>query len=465
MRSICFGLTLLASVLALGNAGAAPQESAAPVAPPATGALVEEPGLQGAPAAPPSSAATEAAPAPAPVAAPAAAPAAGKAEAGGDKLKPTVTPSGRIQLLVWSDPQNQGDVPDQSVVPDGALKKEWNSSVHLNASATLRFAYPKPVAGFLATGLFTAAVQIRRIFSVPVAGFMLDNQRAGVKIGVGKFVQPTLSVLAPSSFQFSSNWGNVLHATTGAYVAKTFGKVLAQVGFGRPSLPDFTEAFTATASAAPPLPFWEARLAYVDPARKGQVPSGPVRGQHEQPLTISVSGAVGQQRVGVGEKTAVAAVDPTAVDPVIEDVTSWLVSAEALLPLSGFVLAGEYYVGRGANAYNGAVRQRPRVEAATGRHRALFSRGGWLQLSYVLPESITVLGLVGIENVTGDLGYGISVDGPQRVSENRLIATSISKNFEFGMHAGIQLQHQSTSYRGLDTGSIFAVLLESSIVF
>jgi hypothetical protein len=373
--------------------------------------------------------------------------------------------SGRVQLLLWSDPQNQGDVPDASVVPDGSLKKEWGMAIHLNASLGGRFAYPEPIGGFTFSGQVLTAVQIRRIFSVPSAGFLLEHRAAGVKIGAGKFVQPTVSALSPSSFQFSSNWGNLLHATTGAYVAKSHGKLLAQIGFGRPSLPDFTEALTATAGAAPRLPFVEGRLAYIDATRVGEVPSGPVRGTRPGPLTLSLSGAFGQQRAGVGEKAVVQALVPDAAAPRIEDVTSWIVSAEALVPYAGFVLTGEAYVGKGANAYTGAVRQRPRVDAQTGAHRALTSQGGWIQLSYALPEGCTLLALGGLERVSGGLEDGLSVDGPLKIEANRLLAVSFSKDFDAGLHLGLQLQQQSTRYVGARTGTIYAVLAETSLEF
>lgn len=379
--------------------------------------------------------------------------------------RPNVSLFGRVQLLLWSDPQNQGDVPDQSVVPGGSLKKEWGASVHLNAALGGKFTYPEPICGFTISGQVLTAVQIRRIFSVPSAGFTLEHRDAGVKIGVGKFLQPTASPLSPSSFQFSTNWGNLLHASTGAYVAKAHGKLAAQLGFGRPSLPDFTEALTATANAAPRLPFLEGRLSYTDPARLGVVPSGPARGARPQPLSVSVSGAFGQQRVGVGERAAVVAIAPGAVDPLVEDVTSWFVSAEVLVPYAGFVLTGEGYAGKGANAYTGAVRQRPRVDPQSGRHTALSSRGGWIQLSYQLPRQLTVLALAGVERVSDGLDQGVSVDGPLQIEENRLLAASFAKDFAASIHAGVQVQQQRTRYAGAPTGTIYAVLVETSIEF
>lgn len=373
--------------------------------------------------------------------------------------------SGRIQLLLWSDPQNQGDVPDQSVVPDGSLRREWGTSIHLNATLGARFTAPRPIGGFLASGQVLTAVQVRRIFSVPSAGFVLEHRQLGVKIGVGKFIQPTASALAPSSFQFSTNWGNLLHATTGAYAAKTYGRLLAQVGFGRPSLPDFTEALAATSNAAPRLPFVEGRLAYVDPAHIGEVPSGPTRGARAAPLTVSLSGAAGQQRAGVGEKAAVLALAPDAVDPVLEEVPSWFLSAEVLLPYAGFVLTGEAYAGVGANAYTGAVRQRPRVDPATGRHTALASQGGWIQLSCGLPARTTLVALAGLERISSGRDAGVSVDGPLSVRSNRLLAASWSRTFEGALHVGLQVQQQSTRYLGARTGSLYAVLAETSLEF
>ncbi len=385
-----------------------------------------------------------------------------------------VTLSSRVQLLAWSDPQNQGDVPDQSVLPGGSLKKEWGASLHLNATLGARFVYPDPIAGFSASGHLLTAVQVRRIFSVPSAGFVLDSECRGLKIGVGKFLQPTVSTLSPSSFQFSTNWGNLLHASTGAYAAKSFGRLSAQLGVGRPSLPDFTEALTATAGAAPRLPFVEGRLAFTDPTRTGWVPSGPARGARPGPLTVSVSGAHGWQRAGVGERAAVQMQDPLAAAPRVEDLPSWVASAELLLPLpnrvADLVLSGEAYLGEGANAYTGAVRQRPRVDPRTGAHRALSSRGGWIQLSAQLPTSLglpgrtTLVAIAGLERVSADdLAAGLSVEGPLAATENRLLAISLAKDLSGGLHLGVQVQQQRTRYLDQPTGEIYAVLAETSL--
>jgi len=380
--------------------------------------------------------------------------------------KSVVSVFGHVQLLVWTDPQNQGDVPDQTVAPGGSMPKEWNASLHLNASLGGRFTYPKPVAGFIASGEVITAVQIRRIFSVPVAGFTLDNRDIGLKFGFGKFVQPTVSALSPSSFNFSTNWGNLLHATTGGYVAQSLGNVVLQVGGGRPSLPDFTEELSPTPNAAPPLPFAEGRIAYIDRDIIGDVPANPVRGEKPAPLTISVSGAYGQQRVGVGEKPAVAPAAPDAmIEPVVEDLPSWVVSGELLVPLGQFVFAGEAYAGKNANVYTGAVRQRPHIDPMTGRHTSLYSRGAWAQLSWSLPAHVTLLVVGGIERVTKGLDVGVPVDSPLRISENSLVAASLAKNFAFGMHLGVQVQRQSTHYLGLATGRLYAVLAETSIDF
>jgi hypothetical protein len=372
---------------------------------------------------------------------------------------------GRAQLIVGLDPQNQGDVPDVNVAPDGSLKKQWNASVQTNGALGGRFTYPRPIAGFTASGQVTTVLYVRRIFSVTTAGFTLDNPDAGLKIGVGRFVQPTVNSLTPSVFQFSTNWGNLIHETSGAYVAKTLDRFVAQVGVGRPDFVLFTDPIAPTPNAAPRLPFLEGRIAYIDRDLVGELPASAVVGARPSPLTLSISGAVGQQRVGPGEKAGVQAIAPAAVDPSIEDLTSWVLSVEAVVPWRGFVLAGEWYVGKGANAYIGAVRQRPHVDPETGRHTALSSRGGWVQLSYALPDRWTVLAVGGLEHITGGLEAGMPVDGTPRISENRLLAASLSKDFGFGVHTGVQVQHQATHYLGPKDGEMVSVLVESSIDF
>jgi hypothetical protein len=372
---------------------------------------------------------------------------------------------GRAQMIVGIDPQNEGDVPDTSVAPDGASKKEWNASVQMNSALGGRFTYPRPIGGFTASGQVLVVQYVRRVFLISTAGFTLEHPEAGVKIGIGRFVQPTVNTLSPGVFQFSTSWGNLIHATTGAYIARSFDRLVVQGGVGRPDFVLTSGPITASPRAAPRMPFVEGRVAYVDPDIAGELPSGAAVGPRRGALTLGVSVAYGKQRVGVGEKAAVMAASPGAVDPLIEDVSSWLLSAEAILPLGALVLAGEWYIGRGANAYIGAVRQRPVVDPMTGRHTALMSRGGWVQLSYALPRRWIAVALGGLEHVTGGLGDGVPVDGARKISVNRLLTLSLSKNFDFGMHAGVQVQQQSTRYVEHSDGAMYSVLLESSIDF
>lgn len=384
------------------------------------------------------------------------------------KSKANASLSGRAQLIIGIDPQNEGDVPDVNVAPDGSARKEWNASVQMNSALGGRFTYPRPIAGFTASGQVQVVQYVRRVFLISTAGFTLENPELGVKIGVGRFVQPTVNTLSPGVFQFSTNWGNLIHATSGAFVAKSFDRLLVQAGAGRPDFVLTSGPITASPRAAPRLPFVEGRVAYVDPEITGELPSGAVVGARPGALTFAVAGAYGKQRVGVGEKAAVIAVSPGAVDPVIEDVSSWLLSVEAivpLVPLRQLMLVGEWYIGRGANAYIGAVRQRPVVDPMTGRHTALTTRGGWVQLSYALPRRWTVVALGGLEHVTGGFERGVAVDGTPKISVNRLLTLSLAKNFDFGMHAGVQVQQQQTRYVEAPDGRMYSVLLESSIDF
>ena len=372
---------------------------------------------------------------------------------------------GRAQLIVGIDPQNEGDVPDVNVAPDGSSKQEWNASVQMSSALGGRFTSPRQVAGFTASGQVLVVSYVRRIFLISAAGFTLENPEAGVKIGVGRFVQPTVNTLSPGVFQFSTNWGNLIHATSGAYVAKSFDRLLVQVGAGRPDLVLTSGPIAASPRAAPRVPFVEGRIAYIDPGIAGELPSGAVAGARPGSLTLGISGAYGKQRVGVGEKAAVIAASPGAADPMIEDVSSWILSAEAIVPFEKLVLVAEWYLGKGANAYLGAVRQRPVADPVTGRHTALTSRGGWVQLSYSLPRRWTVVALGGLEHVTGGFDEGVAVDGAPKISVNRLLTLSLSKNFDFGMHAGVQVQQQSTRYVEASDGLMYSVLLESSIDF
>ena len=363
--------------------------------------------------------------------------------------------------LVGIDPQNQGDVPDFTALPAG--RKDWNSSFQLNGHLGGRFVLPKKFGGYSVKGTFATALYIRRIFFVPTAVIDFENEKAGVLIRVGKMFAPVVNSLPPGAFQYPNSFGNLVYAMTGANVTKKLGPFIAQVGAGRPDFPVFTSELNPVANANPALPQGEARVAYINRSHVDQLPPWAAGEPTPAPLMISVSGGVGQQRVGPGEKAAVVAASPGAVDPRTEDLLSWIVSAEVVVPVAGLVFASEGFTGVGINNYFGGLRQRPRVDPMTGEHRALRAMGGWAQVSYTRPaKTWTVLALAGVDRVSSGLDYGVGVEGGPAIKQNRLILGSVSRTFA-GLRLGVQFQKLKTTYLGLPNGSLLGVLVDCSI--
>jgi hypothetical protein len=123
------------------------------------------------------------------------------------------------------------------------------------------------------------------------------------------------------------------------------------------------------------------------------------------------------------------------------------------------------FAGRGTNVYFGGIKQRPRVSAETGQHKALGALGGWIQLSYTPVKGWTVLALAGIDTVRSGQDFGVSVDGTPAMKENRLLATSITKNLEGGLRFGVQFQQLQTKYVTLGTGKVLGLLADCSVNF
>jgi hypothetical protein len=374
-----------------------------------------------------------------------------------DLSKPAIKVFGRVQLSVGVDPINSGDVPD-FLAPPEAVKREWNSSFMINGAFGAAFAVPKPVGGFTIKGAFGVGVYIRRILSVSQAFIELENAKVGVKITVGKMIVPTISTPFPGSFQYPAFYGNLAYASTGAKISKTTGPLVTELGAGRPDFPFIAQEITPLALANPPLPFIEGRIAYRNPVLMGELPGSALAGPVQVPLTISVSGALGQLRVGPGEKAGVLAINPMAVDPVTEDLSSFLASVEVTVPTPKFVFLAEGYTGRGTNVYLGGFRQRPRIDPATGRHKALGTSGCYAQLSFTPSKAWTLLALGGIDRVHSALGFGIAVDGAARVESNRIFLGSVARTFGPGLKLGVQVHHLHTRYADLGNGSAVGVI-------
>jgi hypothetical protein len=206
--------------------------------------------------------------------------------------------------------------------------------------------------------------------------------------------------------------------------------------------------------AATPLPFGAARVAYVRDEVMGRLYGA------DYPLTASISGIYGQERVGLAaEREWAAAVEndsPGAfpASPRLEDEAVWAGSVELFVPFGKVAsFAGEGYYGQGAHRFEGALWQVPRVDPATGRHRALRSAGGWAQIA-VAPSASFELRLVGgADRIVEGLAFGLAPGGAPAIRENRLAALNGVWYLLGNLTLGVQLHAVQTVYDDPAQGS------------
>jgi hypothetical protein len=239
----------------------------------------------------------------------------------------------------------------------------------------------------------------------------------------------------------------------GLTVSQTVGPIVLEGFVGKQK-----GMFSAEAEegAATPLPFVAARVAYADESSMGRLYG------EDYPLTVSLSGIWGEERVGLAaEREAVAAVNgqaappsPPWADPVLEDLPVWLASAELFVPfgkVAGFAAEGWY--GQSVHRFEGALWQVPRLDTVTGRHRPIRSAGGWGQLTVSPTASFELRALGGLDRAVEGLDGGSSPDGAPAIRENRLAAVNCVWYPLDRLALGVQLHVVQTLYQEAALGS------------
>jgi hypothetical protein len=93
----------------------------------------------------------------------------------------------------------------------------------------------------------------------------------------------------------------------------------------------------------------------------------------------------------------------------------------------------------------GAAWQPPRVDLATGRHRALRSAGGWAQVAYRPLGDLELRLISGTDQAIRNLGWGRPVGGEPPIRSNRLLA--MAAVYTWGqLTFGAQVHLVRTSY-------------------
>ena len=373
--------------------------------------------------------------------------------------KTVVRPFGALRVVMTGDDHNNGEREDQLAMPLDSDDRKPNVVV-FTVPAVVGFALqtPRSPAGWRLQGAVSGGWVKQTVFEIDSAYAEVLHDELGLRVVVG--LAPSIfSALTPGTLTLPEGFGNLAPSLAGLTVEKKLGVVGVGAFVGKLKS-QFVDTFTP--GAASPWPFFAARLAYVSDHVKGYLYHA------DYPLTVSLSGVVGCERMGPGEAEWVAAHAPGAATPVVEDLPVALGGLELFVPLgSVFTVAGEAYYGQGARLFEGAAWQGPRLLLDTGRHRGLVSAGGWLQL-VAMPNDVLDLRLIaGLDRVVRGLGAGVATSGALEVEQNRLVALTLGWWAFDELALSVQVHQLATRYRdpAVGTAVLYGVSLGGQLQF
>ena len=360
-----------------------------------------------------------------------------------------LTPFGLLRLAVIVDDLDAGEREDPHVVP-GAPRDA--AAVFLPRPAVLGVTIqaPRRASGWQVRGALSTAWVKDEGPEIDGAYAEVLNQEAGFRtlLGLGPGV---VSSLTAGTLTLPEGFGDLSAAFVGVTASQSFGPFVAEAFLGKHKSQFSAGQAPGTAS---PLPFAGGRIALVHEGVKGRLYG------EDYPLTLSFSGLLGEERVGIGEEV-------TVPSPVPEQVTVWVASAEVFVPLGRAVsLAGEAFLGEDLHLLEGALWQPPRVDPATGGHRALRSAGGWAQLSVHLGEAVEVRLVGGVDRILDGLDFGDAVDGAPAIRENGLAALVLAWHLD-QLALGLQVHALRTAFEdpALGTQSMKAAVFAAQLSF
>lgn len=363
-----------------------------------------------------------------------------------------IAPFGLLRLAVGYDDVNGGDREEPTVPPRAAAGREGGLVVLPRpAIAGVTVQAPRRESGWQLRGAFSSAWVKDEVPEIDSAYAELVREDSGFRLMLG-LGQGVVSSLTAGTLTLPEGFGDLSAAFVGITVSQSVGPFVLEGFVGRHKGQFSPEAVPDGAS---PSPFGAARVAFVSEAIMGRLYG------EDYPLTIGVSAIRGEERVTFD-------VDPAdAVPPVRQQVPVWVASLEIHLPFGRVAgLAGEAYVGEDAHLLEGALWQGPRVDPATGLHRALRSAGGWLQLS-VAAGALEVRLVGGMDRILDGLDFGVAPDGAPAIRENRLAAVDAVFYLLDHLALGLQLHAVRTTYADPDLGSpeLHGVVFTSQLKF
>jgi hypothetical protein len=354
-----------------------------------------------------------------------------------------VQPFGSIRLAVLYDDVNQGDREDVWVPAEGTRREGSVVFFPRPAVIGLGMQAPRSDGGWELRGGFGLALVRGDLPEFDSAFAELVKPESGFKLMLG-WGPSIVSGLTAGTLTIPEGFGDLNPGMVGVSVSQSLGPVVLEGFVGK-----HKGMFNADPEqrAATPLPFVAGRVAWVDESFMGRLYGS------DYPLTVSVSGIRGQERVGLAGEQEWALGEGIAT-PRLEDLPVWAGSVELFVPFGKVAsFAGEAWVGQSVHRFEGSLWQVPRVDPATGRHRALRSAGGWAQVAVNAGERFELRLLAGVDRVVDGLDFGVAPTVPGGVSENRLAALNGVWYLLGHLTMGVQLHAVQTVYDDPAEGS------------
>jgi len=343
-------------------------------------------------------------------------------------------PFGSLRLALSVDNLNDGEREDP-FVPAG-VRPGRASVVVLPRPAVLGVAVqaPRQESGWQVRGAVSLAWVKDAGPEIDSAFAEVVHEEQGLRLMLG-WGSPIVSGLTAGTLTLPEGFGDLSFGGVGLTGSTSFGPVLAEAFLGKHKGQFSPEPEVGAAAS---LPMAGLHLAYVDKERVGTLYGD------EYPFTIGVSGLVGQDRVGVGDEVAWAEGLGAAVRR--EDLTVWVASLELYVPFGKAAnFAGEAWVGDDVRLLEAAAWQPPRLDTATGRHRALRSAGGWAQVAVSPVEGLELRLVGGTDRAVGNLSWGTPIGGEPTIKGNSALALAVVRSWG-QLSFGAQVMAVRTTY-------------------
>jgi hypothetical protein len=286
-------------------------------------------------------------------------------------------PIGFLTLVLGLDNHNQGSVVDTVLTPQNDLREEFNVNAYaLPAGIGVKYNQERLSSGWLVDGQLLGAFLIDTKLLLIDSFARIQSPSGALSFALGRYTPGIISPHVPSTWNYAFGWGNLQTLFTGLRVgAEAPIGLFIDAGIGINEPLANRSAIIDAERGSERYPFANARAGWKG-SSKGQ------RFGKEVPSTVTLSAGYGLERVGTNEDDLLMDVAPGARLPVVEDLATWTLSAEAQVAITPkLVMTGEAYLGRNSHLHTGAMFQRSRIDLDTGRHLALHSMGGWMELS------------------------------------------------------------------------------------